>query len=234
MKHSVPRETERFLKRYGGITPYDKPKWRLIVSEERLVKEAGVWKDWAEGLTTKEKGGLNFSAASGTPGVAYQRYQNKPIRVVTEVRETQKYPHVSGWILENWFPPTAYGSREEWHSYKADDGVTPMLGPYPECGDYEMQYGPWEKLPGTDLLQGLISQYSSTIANRKGTPWARAVEYLQRAEYAKEKEEKRFREEAAAEFSDVLSPMKSSSLAASRWRNDLARKAGIREHIGIV
>lgn len=230
--YTVPRETQRFLKRYGGSNPYKQPQWRLIVSSERLIKEAGVWKDWAEGLSTKEKGGLNFSPIAG--GVHYQRYQNKPLRVVTEVRETQKYPSAEGWILEKWFPATSYGTREEWHSYKADDGVTPMLGPYPECGDYEMQYGPWEKLPATDLLQSLISQYSSSIANRKGTPFSRAVEYLQRAQYAEEKKEQKLRDEYEAQFRDVLSPMKSTSLAASRWRQDLAKRTGQTSHVGLL
>lgn len=232
--YTVPRETLRFLKRYGGMNPFKQPKWRLVVSEERLIKEAGVWKDWAEGLSIKEKGGLNFSPIAGQPGVVYERYQNKPLRVVTEVRETQKYPQSSGWILESWFPASSYGTPEEWYSYKADDMVTPMLGPYPTCGDYEMQYGPWEKLPPTDLLQSLISQYSSSIANRKGTPFSRAVEYLQRAEYAKEKEEKRLREEYEAQFRDVLTPMKSTSLAASRWRQDLAKRVGQTGHVGLL
>lgn len=234
MSYAVPRDTQRFLKRYGGINPYGLPKWRIVLSSDRLIKEAGVWKDWAEGLTTKEKGGLNFTALAGGPGVAYQRYQNKPLRVVTEVRETLKYPHVDGFILESWFPASTYGSREEWHSYKAEDGVTPMLGPYPESGDWELQFGPWLRMPSIDTLQGHISQHTSDINNRKGTPWARAVEYLQRAEYAKEREEKKFREEAEAQFNDVLTPMKSSSLAASRWRNDLAKQTGIRSHIGIL
>jgi hypothetical protein len=234
MIHNVPRATERFLKSYGGMTPYGKPKWRLTVSEERLIKEAGIWTDWAEGLTTKEKGGLNFSPIPGQPGATYQRYQNKPIRVVNEVRETQKYPQAEGWILEMWFPASFFGTPEDWYSYKADDGITPMLGPYPECGDYEMQFGPWRTVPSIDVLQGHIAKHSSSIANRKGTAFARAVEYLQRAEYAKEKEEKRFREECAAEFNDVLTPMKSSSLAASRWRNRMAESIGIRGHIPIL
>jgi hypothetical protein len=232
--HKVPRDTERFLKRYGGLNPQGKPKWRLIVSEDRLVREAGVYRDWAEGLTTAEKGGLGFAPLKGQPGMAYQRYQNKPLRVVTEVRDTPKYPHAEGWILEMWFPASIYGTRDDWYSYKADDGITPMLGPYPECGDYELQFGPWKTLPSIDTLQQHISRYASSIANRKGTAWARAVEYVQRAEYAKKKEEKRFREEAAAEFNDVLTPMKSTSLAASRWRNGLARQAGIKGHIGVL
>lgn len=232
--HVVPRETQRFLKRYGGSNPYGLPRWRLVVSSDRLIKEAGVWSDWAEGLTTKEKGGLNFAPIEGQPGVVYERFRNRPLRVVTEVRETQKYPHVDGWILESWLPASSYGTPEDWYSYKADDRVTPMLGPYPECGDWEMQYGPWNKLPATDLLQGLISQYSSSIANRKGTAFSRAVEYLNRAAYAKEKEEKKLRDEYEAIFRDVLSPMKSSSLAASRWRQDLAKRTGQTSHVGIL
>ena len=232
--HVVPRETQRFLKRYGGVTPYNQPKWRLIVSEECLVKEAGVWTDWAEGLSTKEKGGLNFAPIEGQPGVVYERFRNKPLRVVTEVRETQKYPQAAGWILEMWFPASSYGTPADWGSYKADDGITPMLGPYPECGDWEMQYGPWEKMPTTDTLRNLISQYSFSIANREGTAFTRAVEYLQRAEYAAEKEEKRLKEEYAAEFRDVLSPMKSTSLEASRWRQDLAKRTGQTSHVGIL
>lgn len=68
MIHKVPRATERFLKSYGGLNPFGKPKWRLLVSEERLVREAGVYSDWAEGLTTAEKGGLNFSPGVGKCG----------------------------------------------------------------------------------------------------------------------------------------------------------------------
>jgi hypothetical protein len=233
--HVVPRETQRFLKRYGGVNPYNQPKWRLIVSEECLVKEAGVWTDWAEGLSTKEKGGLNFAPIEGQPGVVYERFRNKPIRVVTEVRETQKYPQAEGWILECWRPASSYGTPEDWYSYVASDGITPMLGPYPECGDYEMQFGPWEKLPTTDILQTLISRHSSSIANRTGTPFSRAVEYLQRAEYAAQRKEEKLKEEYAAEFRDVLSPMKSTSLEASRWRQELAARTGNEnQHIGVL
>lgn len=232
--HIVPRETQRFLKRFGGLTPYGRPKWRLVVSSERLIKEAGRWSDWAEGLTTKEKGGLEFFPIEGQPGVIYERFRNKPLRVVTEVRETQKYPHIEGWILESWLPASSYGTPDDWYSYRSDDGITPMLGPYPECGDYEMQYGPWAKLPTTDLLQSLISKYSSDINNRKGTAFSRAVEYLNRAEYAKQKKEENLKAEYEARFRDVLSPMKSTSLEASRWRQDLARRTGNEnQHIGV-
>lgn len=232
--HIVPRETQRFLKRFGGLTPYGHPRWRLVVSSERLIKESGRWTDWAEGLTTKEKGGMDFTPIEGQPGMVYERFHNKPLRVVVEVRETPKYPHVDGWILESWFPASSYGAPEEWYSYKADDGITPMLGPYPECGDYEMQFGPWVKLPTTDILQAMISRHCSSINNRQGTPFTRAVEHLNRTEYTNQKKEEKLKAEYEARFRDVLSPMKSTSLEASRWRQDLAKRTGNEnQHIGV-
>ncbi len=87
------------------------------------MKEAGVYRDWAEGLTTAEKGGMRFEPLPDLPGCNFGRYDNKPLRVVTEMREIRKYPHADGWILEKWFPASAYGTQEEWYSYKAIDGI---------------------------------------------------------------------------------------------------------------
>ena len=153
---------------------------------DRLVKESGVYRDWAQGLSTAEKGGLNFQPNPHAPGCNFSRHDNKPIRVVTEMREVRKYPHAEGWILEKWFPASSYGTQAEWYSYKAIDGFTPMLGPYPECGDYEMVFGPWLKVPTTDTLQGLIAKYSAGINGRRGSPESRAQEYLLRFQYEEE------------------------------------------------
>ena len=62
MSHIVPRAIQEFLTRYGGKSPFEQPQWRLLVGSDRLVKEAGVYRDWADGLTTAEKGGMRFRA----------------------------------------------------------------------------------------------------------------------------------------------------------------------------
>jgi hypothetical protein len=235
MSHIVPRGIQEFLTRYGGKSPFEQPQWRLLVGSDRLVKEAGVYRDWADGLTTAEKGGMRFEPTPNMPGCNFERYDNRPIRVVTEMREVRKYPHADGWILEKWFPASSYGTQEEWYSYKAIDGFTSMLGPYPERGDYEMIYGPWAKIPSTDVLQKLISSYSSGINNRRGTPESRAQEYLLLYQYEEELAERKRKEEYAAMMDDHLSPMKSGSLAASRWRQGLAARTGNgNEHIGTL
>jgi hypothetical protein len=234
VNHVVPRETERFLKRYGGVNPFGFPKWRLIVASDRMVKEAGVYRDWSDGLSIAEKGGLNFEPNPSAPGCNFSRYDNKPIRVVTEMREVRKYPQSEGWVLERWLPASAYGSPDEWFAYKAVDGITPMLGPYPECGDYEYQYGPWLHVPSIDVLERKISEYTGKMSNRKGTPEQRAQEYMQRYQEQEELDEKKRKEEYALMMADHLSPMHSGSLAASRWRQGLAKNIGLGEHIGIL
>jgi hypothetical protein len=235
MGHIVPKVAERFLKRFGGTNPFGQPQWRLIVGADRRVKESGVYRDWAEGLSTAEKGGLNFSPNPGARGCNFSRYDNRPVRVVTEMREVCKYPHAEGWVLEKWFPASSYGTQFEWYSYKAIDGFTPMLGPYPERGDYEMIFGPWQKIPSTDALQRLIAGYASGINSRRGSPESRAQEYLLRYEYQEQQAEEKRKEEYAVMMADHLSPMKSGSLAASRWRQGLAARTGnANEHIGIL
>jgi hypothetical protein len=151
------------------------------------------------------------------------------------MREIRKYPHAEGWILEKWFPASAYGTQEEWYSYKAIDGMTAMLGPYPERGDYEMIFGPWPKIPSTDMLQRLVASYASGINSRRGSAESRAQEALLRYEYEEELAERKRKAEYAVMMADQLSPMKSGSLAASRWRQELAARSGHgNEHIGIL
>jgi len=110
-----------------------------------------------------------------------------------------------------------------------------MLGPYPECGDYEMIYGPWLQVPTIDTLQSLIAKYCAGINSRRGSPESRAQEYLLRFQYEEEQAETKRKAEYEAMMRDHISPLRSSSLAASRWRQDLARRTGnAHEHIGIL
>jgi hypothetical protein len=205
------------------------------VASDRRTKEAGVYRDWAEGLSTAEKGGLDFQPNPDAPGCNFSRHDNRPLRVVTEMREVRKYPQAEGWVLEKWFPASSYGTQAEWYAYKAIDGFTPMLGPYPECGDYEMVYGPWLQIPSTDALQRMIGQYCAGIQGRRGTAESRAQEALLRYQYEEEQAEAKRKREYDAMMRDHISPLRSSSLAASRWRQELARRTGNgNEHIGIL
>ena len=229
------RATQAFLTRFGGRNPFGKPHWRLLVASDRRVKESGVYRDWAPGLSTRGKRWVEFSTEPRCAGLQFFAPREQASSRGDRDARSQKYPHAEGWILERWFPASSYGTQAEWYSYKAVDGFTPMLGPYPECGDYEMIYGPWTKVPASDVLQGLIAQYSAGINNRRGTAASRAQEYLLRYQYDEEQAETKRKAEYEAMMRDHVSPLHSSSLAASRWRQELARRTGNgNEHIGIL
>jgi hypothetical protein len=98
-----------------------------------------------------------------------------------------------------------------------------------------MVFGPCLKVPTTDTLQGLIAKYSAGINGRRGSPESRAKEYLLRFQYEEQQAEEKRKGEYDAMMRDHISPLRSSSLAASRWRQDLARRTGnANEHIGIL
>ena len=87
-------------------------------------------------------------------------------------------------------------------------------------------HGPWARVPGIDVLESRISQYSNAQANKKGTPEQRAREYMQRYQENEEMQERKRKEEYEAQMRDHLTPMHSGSLAASRWRQELAARTG--------
>src|SRR6204780_2465823 len=102
MSHIVPSARQRFLTSYGGKNPFGKPQWRLLVGSDRLVKESGVYRDWAPGLSTGGEGGLKFHPIPAAPGCEFCRQDARPIGVVTEMGEEKKWPHAAGSILEKW------------------------------------------------------------------------------------------------------------------------------------
>lgn len=229
MFYKVPEQMKKSIAEFGGLNPFGKPHYRLIVASDRMVKEAGVWQDWQEGLASGERGGMVAHEGGLVPS------SNKPIRVVSEMREVCRYPHLSGWIIERWFPSSTFGTREQWDGFVAVDGITPILGPYPAEGDYDMlPIGPWQHMPSIETVRIVVRSNIQTMDGRVGTPEARAREFINRRNWENEQKEKKKREAWEYQLHDSLTPMHSSSLGASRWRNEVAKRAGITEHIGII
>jgi hypothetical protein len=249
----VPTHLQGFLTRFGGKNPYGRPQWRLQHSDNVFVREAGVYRDWPEGLTTAEKGGLNFQMSEEEVAVRVGgqvldelgeqpvwdalRYDNKPLRVVTEVRDNPRYAGIHGWILEKWFPASKYGPPEHWNSFLAVDGRTPMLGPYPSEGDYELIYGPFPRQPAIGQMQLWIDHYIRLRDDMKtsGTAESRAIEYANRREAEEQEQWQRRRAEymymMASEWKQIAT---NGALGMSRYRQELAERCGITEHIGLL
>jgi hypothetical protein len=220
----VPREIEEYLLTVGGRTPFNEPMWRLALARNVIWKVAGG-KVWRENLTVSERGG--FDLFEGRP------YDNQPLRDESgKLVEQQRYPHLQGWILQRWFPPSAY-NKAQWFAPEncLPDG-TPKLGPFPQYGDYEMLGGPVERIPGKQELYDFISSYYRGLEARSGTVESRVREAMNAAEHARQREEQKTLTFVNEYIRDKCSYLYSSSLEAGRAREEVARRAGIREHVG--
>jgi len=137
----TPQEVTDKLLRWGGKNPLGKPLWRIILAENHLVQRAGIWTEYAEGTDT-----VQFE--SREHDVAYTTREIAPDAVRIGMFWVPLYP-CRGWILERWFPASAFGSKLQWEAALSQDNETPMMGPFPEDGDYFMPSGggPWEEIP---------------------------------------------------------------------------------------
>lgn len=219
-----PSHLEDYLLSIAGATPFGEPMWRLVLARNVIWKVAGG-KIWDQNLSIAERGGFDVAAA--------MPHENRPLRDESDrLVEQQRYPHIEGWILQRWFPPSAY-NKSHWFAPEncLPDG-TPKLGPFPEYGDYEIAGGPVERVPGKQELYDFISWYYQQLESRKGSVESRIREAVNAAEYERRRREAQMRVFADEYVRDKCSYLQSSSLEAGRIREQVARRCGIKEHVG--
>ena len=230
MRHDIrgveraPREIQDYLLTIGGRTAFDEPMWRLVLARNVVWKVAGG-KVWKESLSVSERGGFNLSEGC--------RYSNQPLRDESgRLVEQQRYPHLDGWILQRWFPASTY-HKTQWFAPEncLPDG-TPKLGPFPQYGDYEMVGGTMDRIPGKQELYDFISGYYQKMECRSGSVETRLREAVNAAHYSQQREEQKTRTFVDEYMRDRCSYIWSSSLEAGRVREEVARRIGIREHVG--
>jgi len=213
----TPRALREELGRYGGLNPYHRAHWRLVLAQERRVRRGGIFQTMPTGdVAVIEVDPKTFEV---------HRREVKPERVETGFRDVPKYP-VKGWILERWFPASAYGTQRDWEAVKSSDGFTPMMGPYPHEGDYFMLAGPFERIPEIGDLKLAISLH---IREEEARPQRYKQLLLEEVNADLEEERKAYEKtvEDLAHFyaSEVEPILKGSSLGAGRIR----RSTGYRE-----
>ena len=104
-----PPEYQSRIREIGGINRFGEPNWRVVWGQTQTERVGGLW---------EEPDGTKFE----------------------EMRDILRYDGQPCWALERWFPPENYGSEWRWYMENADpNGPThlPLLGGYPDCGDYE-------------------------------------------------------------------------------------------------
>lgn len=230
----APLDIQEALVRFGGKNYLGEPMYRLVVAESVYEKRGGAWHDWDENLSIAQRGGVNFvdrKEVSGG-GIILVPEMYKPTRVEVGVREVKKYPHLHGWVLERWMPTSYFGTQDDWYAKVVPGTSIPLLGPYPDKGDYKLASDPRTDLLSVGELQKAI-QASEALrlkyaTSTKGDIAQRAADALFDYEETMRKE----REEQEYTLRDSLSVLMGTSLGAGRHRNMLAQRAGITSHEG--
>lgn len=249
----IPRDLQEACLRFGGKNPFDEPIYRLVIAETRVVKMGGVFKDWDPSIPMELREGFETVEVelevpepvyADVPGkgrklVGYNRTaqvkvptDHKPIREVEEVREVAKYPGVEGIVLERWFPASSFGTRIEWEAQQTPGGL-PLLGPYPDRGEYEMVSDVRkDDMPTVSKLRDVISFWERNLENRGDSPETRRRQRIYAQEEQLKKDEKRVADEIYHRLMENTGILLGSSLAAGRIRQQMAERAGLRGHFG--
>lgn len=234
-----PKRISDTLMRRWGTTDLGFPVYRLVWSENVFEQSGGIWHDWDKNLNQQDRGGI----ATGADGKPTQS-EWKPDQVHAELRTVKKYSHldVHGWMLQRWFPPAMFGSRESWEAlvvmlpdgdgYSRIPSTIPLLGAYPAKGAYVEIGGPYPKMPAVGYIEDVIADREERRAQMPDD-----IEEHIRNEVlkAQEREERRsdiaIRENHERIMASVQ-PLTSTSLEAGRWRSKMFERAGHTAHIG--
>ncbi len=222
----APRHIQDFLRSFGGLNPYGESLYRLVVAECVMTQEAGEEIiEWRKDSTLAERGGMTttlnqYGEPVQTPST------ERPLRTTRGIRFVRRYVGIDGWILERWFPEII--SRADWEAPGncMTDG-TPLLGPYPEFGEYKLVGGPCGEVPSVVELEGIIEQCNYNVEKQAQLKAEHASHrhMRMRARYAQELiAELKKKQAIAARISDDSKFLRSSSLEAGRIREQLAQQ----------
>lgn len=220
----APRAIQKALLEHGGMVPgRDIAMWRLVLAQNCIVKASGI-------LHQLPTGEISCFAIAPDGKRVYEKPADK---ISAGTFELPKYP-CDGWILEKWFPPEVWGSRDEWKSHRSEDGST-IMGEYPSRGDYWMLAGPFERIPDLADLRQAIDMHRQTMATKPVDYANMLKQTILDQETAREQRRNKLEADLAYMRKNELVPvLKSGSLAAQRFRNKLNKSIGDRTHLGAV
>ncbi len=223
----APKAVQSALTVFGGTNPYGKPIWRVVLAQEQTVKRGGIFVERGEGDIQT----IRFEPLpDGTYKQVYVPVSPKSVK--QGILEVPKYP-ARGWILERWWPPSMFGSKEVWERQKAQDGLTPLMGPFPSEGDYWLHGGPWQQIPHLGDMLNAIAMWEKEISERPADFEAYLNQKIRDHQHAEEKAYERLVEQLEKYCKSEIGPIfKSTSLEAQHVRNEVQAARGQRSHLG--
>jgi hypothetical protein len=161
-----------------------------------------------------------------------EQSRKRPDKTIIGYNEDVPVYQMEGFILEKWKPAHCFGSPEQWDAYTFEGESA--LGPYPVFGDYELVAGPTPYMPTETQLGEAIRDHLRQLNEKPGSPAGRVKLLLDKMEarrVAKMRDIKNLVESFVKD--GTLGKARSTiSLGAGRIRNELAKRAGITEHMG--
>lgn len=233
-KYYGPRFYEAEIKARVGESPFGDPLYRVALAGKIIVKKTLEWTDWAEETAIELRGGIVTDPDTGKPVVS----PYKPLRQKVERREVEKYAALESeaFIIERWWPVHVLApSKEEWFATEntvPGSGGDSIFGEYPVHGDYEMVVGPFGKPPSLSYVLDYIAAREKNLEQMERDVVKRAKDRAYEGSRAAERARKTVMQENAYRIREAISIANSSTLAAGRWRTDMAERMGYRSHIG--
>lgn len=216
------------LAEYGGLNPFGKPIWRVVLAQNCKIHCFGPRNE-----TSKQR--LEEMAKTDDPHAAATF---EPDRVLDGEHWLPRYRY-DGWILERWFPASTWGTRQQWESEKTRDGRTRLLAAYPAQGGY-MKMAPnfaecpaWPSLAMAGDLKAAIRCYN---VMRRNNPvnWPNELERMAKMEeLERQNRADAYAEELSALYRESMDGiLHSASLAAQAFRNVVAKHAAHGVNLG--
>jgi len=208
----TPEHIQTELRDYGGLSPDGQPIWRLVLAQNRKILCFGT---------------MNHISINTSKLPEFSRPTDvEPDRIEEGRFWVPRYDakKVVGWILERWFPPHIWGTRNQWDGEKARDGRTRLLAAYPQRGDYMMMpAGPWKSISQVGDLKAAIRCYNAQ-QRRNPVNWGH---YLQALSLWEEQERQQradeyYEELCAAHREVVANTLRTASESAQAFRNVVA------------
>lgn len=212
----TPPEIRQMLTEYGGKTAEGWPAWRLVLAQNCRMQ--------------------CFGRMSHAPKV--KDTSDLDLRELTPERTEEgsywipRY-RAKGWILQRWFPPHTWGTRQAWEQEKAHDGIHRLRGKYPENGDYFLLAGPWNSIDEAGDLRACIQQWNRAQMSNPNNFEVYFRQEMRRERREQQEEFDRF--ETTLEIyrkTEILPVLKGSSQAAQRVRNRIQQGLGQGKHLG--
>jgi hypothetical protein len=223
--NDAPKATHAALARIGGNNPYGEPMWRVVLAQHCIAKRGGILHDLGDGEQSV------FAVGAKGKIVEAKIFDS----MTSGTLDLPKYDCADGWIVERWFPASTWGTPEQWASQKAEDGSRLLCEEYPSRGRYWMMMGPFDHIPDLGDLENAIAMHTESMNNQPTNYDAYFRQVMRDEECARQKAKEKLIADLNYRRKNELVPvLKSTSLGAQRFRNQLTAQAGLSEHLGAV